>query len=299
MRAEERQKRLQEYLGKVEFASLESLAQHVSASLSTVRRDLDSLEETGHVRRTHGGACLVAAKPDEYIFSHRETIQLTEKEAIGRVAASLIQTGQSVIVDAGTTAFQAARQLQLQGKTLHIITNSLPVANLFASNSSTEVIVSGGVIYPKLGVLVGPLAVEVFSKTYVDVAIMSGGGIALEGVSNSHALLVDIQRAMIEAASRVIFCFDHTKMGRRSVAHVCDLGSIDAVVTDAGAPAELVDALRREGVEVLVADEANAPATIEPKTPDATEPEISPVNRRKKQESAPSSADLSGGMSWD
>src|SRR5687768_1505777 len=102
MRAEERRKRLQEYLSKVDFASLESLAQHVSASLSTVRRDLDSLEEIGHVRRTHGGACLVASKPDEYIFSQRETLQLAEKEAIARVAANLIHQGQSVIVDAGT-----------------------------------------------------------------------------------------------------------------------------------------------------------------------------------------------------
>jgi DeoR family transcriptional regulator, fructose operon transcriptional repressor len=303
MRAEERQKRIEKHLANVEFASLEELAQQVSSSVSTVRRDLNALKDLGHIRRTHGGARLIPVKPDEYIFSQREAIQLTEKEAIGRLAASLIQPGQSVIVDAGTTTFQAARQLQLQSKTLHIITNSLPVANLFASNSNTEVIVSGGVIYPRLGVLVGPLAVEVFSKTYADVAIMSGGGITLEGVSNSHALLVDIQRAMIEAASRVIFCFDHTKMGRRSVAQVCELTNIDTVVTDASAPTELAEALRGAGVEVLVADESGQfiqQTRAAPESSESVAPPISAPKPRKKREPAPSSSgDLSGGMSWD
>src|SRR5262249_28371522 len=131
----------------------------------------------------------------------------------------------------------------------------LPVANLFAATPNTEVIVSGGVIYPRLDVLVGPLALEVFTKTHADVAIMSGGGVTLDGVTNSHALLIDIQRAMIEAANRVIFCFDHTKIGRRSVAHLCDLSSIDTVVTDSAAPHEMVAALRGSGLEVLVAGE--------------------------------------------
>src|SRR5688500_9009022 len=139
MQAEERQKRIEQYLAKVEFASLEELARQVSASPSTVRRDLNSLEQAGHIRRTHGGACLVNPRSDDYIFSQREAVQLSEKEAIGRTCSALIQPGQSVIVDAGTTAFQVARQLD--GKTLQIITNSLPVANLFASTPNTEVIV--------------------------------------------------------------------------------------------------------------------------------------------------------------
>ena len=118
----------------------------------------------------------------------------------------------------------------------------MPVANLFGSNPHIEVIVSGGVIYPRLGVLVGPLAVDAISKLHADVAIMGGGGITLEGITNSHALLIDIQQAMIRAASKVIFCLDHTKFGRRSVAHLCDLSSIDVVVTDSAAPLELVQA---------------------------------------------------------
>src|SRR5262245_33299343 len=97
MQAEERQKWIEQYLSKVEFASLDELARHVSASPSTVRRDLNLLEGSGHIRRTHGGACLVNPRTDDYIFTQRETIQLSEKEAIARTCARLIQQGQNVI----------------------------------------------------------------------------------------------------------------------------------------------------------------------------------------------------------
>lgn len=251
MQAEERQHRIGEYLLKVEFASLEEIARQVDASVSTVRRDLTVLETVGSVRRTHGGARIVAPKSDEFTFSARDTHQLAEKEAIGRACAELILPNQSVILDAGTTVYHVARYLE--PKSPQIITNSLPVANLFASANRLEVIVSGGVIYPRLGVLVGPLCVDAFSKMHADVAVMSAGGLSLEGITNSHGLLIDIQRAMIQAAQKVIFCLDHTKLGRRSVLPLSDLAPVDVIVTDAGAPAEILEGLRARNIEVIVA----------------------------------------------
>jgi DeoR family transcriptional regulator, fructose operon transcriptional repressor len=255
MQAEERQQRIEAYLQSVEFASLEELAKYVDASVSTVRRDLTLLESDGVLRRTHGGARVAAPRSDEFAFSSRDTHQLAEKEMIGQACAELIQPRETVIVDAGTTTYHAARHLD--SKTLQIITNSLPVANHFASNQRVEVVVSGGVIYPRLGVLVGPLAVEAFSKIHADVAIMSAGGITLEGVTNSHGLLIEIQRAMITAAQRVILCLDHTKFGRQSISQLCALDSLDTIVTDSAAPLDLVEGLRAKGLEVVVAsDEA-------------------------------------------
>lgn len=251
MQAEERQHRIGEYLLRVEFASLEEIARQVDASVSTVRRDLTVLETVGSVRRTHGGARIVAPKSDEFTFSARDTHQLAEKEAIGRACAELILPNQSVILDAGTTVYHVARYLE--PKSPQIITNSLPVANLFASANRLEVIVSGGVIYPRLGVLVGPLCVDAFSKMHADVAVMSAGGLSLEGITNSHGLLIDIQRAMIQAAQKVIFCLDHTKLGRRSVLPLSDLAPVDVIVTDAGAPAEILEGLRARNIEVIVA----------------------------------------------
>jgi DeoR family fructose operon transcriptional repressor len=249
--AEERKNRLEAYLQRVEFASLEELSHHVDASISTVRRDLTALEAAGNLRRTHGGARLVAPKSDEFAFTARDTHQVSEKEAIGKACAELIGGNQSVILDAGTTIYHVAKHLE--EKTLQIVTNSLPVANLFASSNRTEVILAGGVIYPRLGVLVGPMTRDAFTKMRADIAIMGAGGITFEGVTNSHALLIDIQQAMLKSAQKIIFCLDHTKFGRQSVSPLCGLDLADIIVTDSRAPAELVNGLRERGVDVIVA----------------------------------------------
>jgi DeoR/GlpR family transcriptional regulator of sugar metabolism len=154
-------------------------------------------------------------------------------------------------MDAGTTVYHVAKYLE--SKAPQVVTNSLPVANLFLSANQVEVVVSGGVIYPRLGVLVGPLAVKTFSDAHVDVAIMGAGGLTLDGITNSHTLLIEIQHAMIKAAQKVIFCLDHTKLGRRSMSFLCGLDIIDTIVTDHAAPAEMLDQIRAKGVEVIVA----------------------------------------------
>ena len=266
MQSEERQQRIEEHLGKVEFASLDELSELVDASISTVRRDLDILESQGTLKRTHGGARLTNPKSDEFAFSARDTHQLDEKEAIGKACAEFIGLNQTVIVDAGTTCFHVAKYLE--AKTPHIITNSLPVANLFSSVGKMEVVVSGGVIYPKLGVLVGPLAVASITQVHADAAIMSCGGITPEGITNSHGLLIEIQRAMMQAAARVILCVDHTKFGRQSISRLCGLEAIDTIITNILPPAEMQAALEKAGVELIVAT-SDGPKVIlrnQPKT---------------------------------
>ena len=251
MHSEERRAKIEAYLHQAEFASLEELAQHVGASVSTVRRDVAALEGGKAVRRTHGGARTLQPKTDEFVFNVRDTHQVAEKEAIGAACAALIQPGQNVIIDSGTTCFHVAKHLG--EKVAQIITNSLPVANLFSASNRHEVHLSGGVIYPRLGTLVGPHAVDTFSRMHADVAILSGSGIAEDGIYNSHALIVDIQRAMIAGAANVIFCFDHAKFGRRSTFFLTDFSNVDVIVTDARAPEPLIAALRAKGLEVVVA----------------------------------------------
>jgi DeoR/GlpR family transcriptional regulator of sugar metabolism len=256
MTAEERQFRIEEHLKKVEFASLSELSELVDASESTVRRDLQILEGKENVQRTHGGARLVNPRSDEFIFTKRDTFQADEKDTIGKACAELIAPGQTVILDAGTTVFHVAKHLA--AKKPHVVTNSLPVANLFASNPELEVVVSGGVIYPRLGVLVGPIAVETFSKIHADVAILSGAGITEEGISNSHGLLIDIQKAMLANAQKIIFCLDHTKFGRKSFSPLCDLETIDVVVTDLQTPEPMLEMLKQRDIQVIVGAEHDA-----------------------------------------
>jgi DeoR/GlpR family transcriptional regulator of sugar metabolism len=252
MSAEERQAQIEAYLTKVEFATLEELARQSGVSVSTVRRDLEKLETSRLIRRTHGGARTLQPKTDEFVFNVRDTHQVAEKEAIGRACAALLQPGQTIVVDSGTTCFHAAKHLgEIVGQ---IITNSLPVANLFAGSSRHEILVSGGVVYPRLGALVGPHAVESFVRMHADVAVLGGSGITGDGIYNSHALVVDLQQAMIACAAKVIFCLDHTKFGRPSTFFLSDFEPVDTVVTDAQAPADLVDALRTKGIEVVLAE---------------------------------------------
>jgi len=249
--SEERQKRIFEYLQKVEFASLEDLSNQLDVSVSTVRRDVTNLEDSGKVKRTHGGARLANPESDEFAFKARDSHQLDEKEAIGKAVANLIGLNQTVIMDAGSTVYHAAKHLE--AKTPHIITNSLPIANHFAANNQVEVILSGGVMYPRLGVMVGPLAIRAFSEINADVAVMGAGGITAEGVSNSHVLLIDIQLAMIRAARKTIFCLDSTKIGRQSLTQLCGLDQIDTIVTDAKAPREMIEHIQSKGVTVIAA----------------------------------------------
>ncbi len=253
MIAEARHARIEAHLHQAAFASLEELAREVGASVSTVRRDVIALEKLGVVVRTHGGARLPSGGRggEDFAFAALSTRQRAEKEAIGRACAALIDGSPTVILDAGSTVHCVARAIA--DRRLQVITNSLPVANLFASTPQTEVMVCGGVIYPRLGVLVGPQAVETFSRMHADVAILGASGISAEGFFNSHALLIDMQRAMLGAAQRVIFCLDHTKFDRRSMFFLCDLSRPVTVVTDAGAPKAGLDMLRRHGVDVVVA----------------------------------------------
>ena len=279
LQIKERRLLIERYLRKKGIASLEDIAEIVGISLSTVRRDLDVLAENGILKRTHGGAQMADAhldeqaalnviihesekslygrkkpklpKIDDLAFASRNIYQYKEKRAIGKACADLIDLNQSVIIDAGTTVYHVARALK--SKTPQIITNSLPVANCYTNASDVEILVSGGVIYPPLGVLVGPLAVKTFSEMHVDVAVMGAGGITMDGVTNSHGLLIDIQRAMIRAAGKVILCLDNTKFGRRSLSRLCDLSAIDSIVTDPGVSSSLLKQLQNTGLNVVLA----------------------------------------------
>ena len=178
MTSDQRKHRIETYLQRVEFASLEELSHHVGTSVSTVRRDLTSLEAAGNLRRTHGGARIITPKTDEFAFSARDTHQLSEKEAIGKAwRRTSSARNQSVIFDAGTTVFHVARLLG--DKASHIITNSLPVANHFASANKVEVILAGGVWIVRASVCLSRTddGRGVFENMRADVAIAGAGGI--------------------------------------------------------------------------------------------------------------------------
>lgn len=251
MLSELRHKQIESYLREVEFASLDELSDKLDVSVSTVRRDLTQIEEKGRIRRTHGGARMIDQKREEYIFSTRQQVESESKEVVGAVCADLISPNQNLFMDGGSTVYTVARHLE--AKTPHIVTNSLPIANLYGSHRDIEVIVSGGVIYPRLQVLVGELAVQAYQSLYADIAILGAGGATEDGIMNSHTLLIEIQQAMIKSAQKVIVCLDATKIGRRSFTPLCGWDSIDVLVTNHDAPKSLISHIRKQNVDVHLA----------------------------------------------
>jgi DeoR/GlpR family transcriptional regulator of sugar metabolism len=247
---EERRNQLLEMVRLKGFASLPELAEQLQVSESTVRRDLDYLEETGSARRTHGGVFYTGAAPRLPHFDERQPSQWDKKKTIAQEAARLIDDGDTVLLDGGSTTYEVARLLV--GRPLQIVTNSLPVANLFASNSNSDLVLLGGYVYPRTGVALGPYANEMLARLNVRRTVLSVAGINERGYFNSNLLLVETERAMMSAADDVIVVADSTKFGRQSLAHLCGLAEVQHLVVDHEISREWRDKMSQAGVALHV-----------------------------------------------
>jgi DeoR/GlpR family transcriptional regulator of sugar metabolism len=134
-----------------------------------------------------------------------------------------------------------------------VITNSLPIAEIFNESRQIEVTLTGGYLFPRLRVTLGPLCEQMLSGVMADVLIMGIGGITADGFSNTNTLVVSPQRKMIEVSHKVVIVADHTKFGRRAVMPLAPLDVADVVVSDTGLSAEYGDMLRAHEVELLLA----------------------------------------------
>ncbi len=218
------------------FAALDELVRELGVSESTVRRDLDALEEQGSARRTHGGVLYAGGMPRLAEFDERQPANWAAKRAIAAKAAEAIGDGETVLLDGGTTTYEVARLLV--GRPLQVVTNSLPVANLFASESRSDLVLLGGYVSPRTGVCLGPYANELLGRLHVTTTVLSAAGVADEGLFNAHLLLAETEQAMLRAAGRVIVVADSSKFGKKSLTLVAPLSEIDLVVSDDGLSAE-------------------------------------------------------------
>jgi DeoR/GlpR family transcriptional regulator of sugar metabolism len=249
---------IERFIREHKYADLRTLATRFGGSLSTVRRALDLLETNGVVRRHHGGASLVEtdAVAQEYDFISRNQRHPDEKFAIASLVANHVQPGMTVILDGGSTTYAVARLLA--EKRLQVITNSLPVASLFSEVGSVETIVTGGSIYNRLGVLVGPMCEESFGQVHADLAILGGAGITETGIWNHNALIVAAQRKMISAAERTIFALDNSKFGRKALSLSTPFEERFTIVTDTRPPPTVVKAISAAGAKLILTEKRAA-----------------------------------------
>ena len=256
----ERRGRLLDLIRVRGFAALEELVRELGVSESTIRRDLDALEEQGSAKRTHGGVLYAGGMPRLAEFDERQPANWAAKRAIASHAADRIGDGETVLLDGGTTTYEVARLLV--GRSLQVVTNSLPVANLFASESRSDLVLLGGYVSPRTGVCLGPYANELLGRLHVTTTVLSAAGIAEEGLFNAHLLLAETEQAMLRAAGRVMVVADSSKFGRKSLTLVAPLSDIDVVVSDDGLAAECQARIAAAGPDLVVAvvppDEADA-----------------------------------------
>ena len=247
----ERLRTIQDALSRQDFVSLEDLCATMGVSRATVRRDLIQLERGQNIRRVHGGAMSTSSRDEALDFRRLAVSCQNEKLRIGQAAAALIQDGQTVILGGGSTVAEVARCLF--ARPIQIITNSIPVAQIFWECKQTEVTLTGGQLYPRLGIQFGPICERMLESISADVAILGIRGITADGLSDTSALVVESIRAMMKCALRVIIVADHTKFGRNAMIHVVGLHELHQIISDSDLAPEHRQLLDEAGVSYLLA----------------------------------------------
>lgn len=238
------------------MSDLETLAAELGVSTSTVRRDIESMEQQGIVKRTHGGVIWTGDRTDTaatrpYAFDQRMSYQLQSKQQIAKAARQLIQPGQTILIDGGTTTFYLAQKLI--GQSLQLLTNSLPIANLFLNDDNVELLLTGGLVYPRYGVLLGPMAEQALQTVHAQTMFFSVAGIRDGSLYNQNLLLVQAERQMMRQAQQVVLLADSSKFDQQALARLCGLDEVDVVVTDAGLPEHHAQAIRSAGCKLIIA----------------------------------------------
>jgi len=275
MLAETRRRHLLELITRQGYATLDELVKVLGVSESTIRRDLEALDLAGSIKRTHGGAVYTGEVRSMPAFDERTGTAVAEKRAIGLATAALLEDGDTVLLDGGTTTLEVARALI--GRRVQVVTNSLPIAQLLASSHQTDLILIGGYIYPRTGVALGPLAIATMQSIRVRKAILGAGGVVAEGIYNSNSLLVETERRMMSCGQEVVIVADHTKFGRLALARVCGLDEVDQVVVDSGLTDENRTMLEQAGLTIHVApvvESRNNGAPIEPPRGDSMRTDV-------------------------
>jgi DeoR family transcriptional regulator, fructose operon transcriptional repressor len=246
-----RVRRIQEIFSQQEFVNFEELCAKFQASKSSIRRDLIELEEKGVLRRVHGGAISLQTRDEVMDFNRLSGSSHDEKIRIGKLAASLVQDGQTVLMSGGSTVVEVAKNLP--DRAIQVVTNSIPVAQIFWDSKQVEVTLTGGYLYPRLGIQLGPICEKMLNSVSADILFLGIRGITDAGISDSNSLIVESIRCMIRASHKVVLVADHSKFGRNAMIHVAELSDVDQIITDSGIDSTFERILKDSGVECTVA----------------------------------------------
>lgn len=233
--------------------SVIDLSDRFGVSTVTIRNDLTNLQQQGLLVRTHGGA---VTRPDLSMeppaFALRKELHLTEKERIGRAAAALVRDGDSIALDASTTAWQIARHLK-DRQELTVVTNGLFVALEFLDSPGVTVVMPGGALRIASASLVGDQGACILERYHVQKGFFGAGGFTIEeGLTDTNQYEVELKQRMVERSKVVIAVVDSSKWGQVTFASLASVDQLDHVITDEAAPEVMVAELRGRGIDVTL-----------------------------------------------
>jgi DeoR/GlpR family transcriptional regulator of sugar metabolism len=257
---EQRHNRILELIRQEKLVSIHELAGRLDVSYMTISRDLEELEAEGSLRRIRGGAMLIKnevdlASPLFPLFNPQLDPHHLQKAAIGRYAARhLVQDGDYITLEAGSTA--SSMMQFLHQSNLTILTNGLLASILAAPNVHNLTLMCSGGILIDAGAFIGPQAEDFFSKFRVKKAFFGARGLTeKDGFTDLTPLYTRLKNVMRQNTEKAIMLLDSSKLGIRSLVQVMTLNEVDMIVTDAGAPTDIVTALKGRGIDIRIADE--------------------------------------------
>ncbi|GCE02711.1 DeoR/GlpR family DNA-binding transcription regulator [Dictyobacter aurantiacus] len=249
----ERRQQIAHILGEQQRVTVPALSQLFSVSEVTIRKDLAWLEAHHFAVRTHGGAVLATSHSLEMGFDTREKLQHNEKERIGAAAASYVLDGETIALDASTTALAMTQYLKAK-RELTVVTNGLRIGMELINTPGISVLIPGGMLRHESFSLIGTWGKSVLQQVHISKAFVGARGFSpIEGLTDVNGEEVELKRAIVEAAKEVIAIVDHSKWGHLAFATFCPLERLKLIITDAKAPADMVEQVRSQGIEVWIA----------------------------------------------
>ena len=247
----ERRRRIRDLIQANAQGSVVELAQRFGVSAVTIRGDLAALEHQGAVVRTHGGA-LPRGDSDELPIDVKQTLHRAEKVRIAAAALELIHGGETIILDSGTTTAEIAKQIRtLKIPSINVITNAINIAVLLANAPHVNVIMPGGILRQKSWSLSGPQAEQGLSTLQADILFLGVDSLDPEiGLMTPYLLEAQLNAQMIRIARQIVAVTDSSKLSRRSLSVISPVDQVDLLITDNGADAKCIEAIRAKGVEV-------------------------------------------------
>ncbi|MHB1377863.1 MAG: DeoR/GlpR family DNA-binding transcription regulator [Candidatus Humimicrobiaceae bacterium] len=253
MLGEERRQYILNLINKTGSIKAIDIAKILAVSELTIRRDLDKLAKKELLKRTHGGAVNILSVGHEMKFDVQKEKHIDEKKRIALAASLLIEDGDVILIEAGTTGYQTALNITNRAK-LTIITNSCDLAVLLGkTNPDYKIVLSGGILNTDTRALVGPIADFAFKTTFVDKAFIGISGIDLEkGITAADPIEAQTKKNIIACAKQVIALADHSKIGHIAMNYVAPVHRITTFITDTEADEGFIEKLKELDIRIII-----------------------------------------------